>query len=312
MENIVQEIEKAYGFKIETFKPAPRGFVAETFCLATDKGKFFIKIINNQRFVNKRYIENMPHSLSVQSKIAEHLDYIPPPIKTINGEFLWTSSNNKAISLYIYIEGSPNTTDNSGNPHGAESDFTKIVPLAAEIYKLKIPCDVSEKFSFWLQTEFESFINGDISLSNEVLIYINRHRTFIEDKWGDYERICERLSGASNGFYITHGDIPGNLMTGRNKKLYIVDWDDVKLAPIERDFWEYMDAAANIQKIADILNDSGVTWTFNRDYYLYYLYTRFFDDLYGYIELDLMKTEDSHVCVKKIKTEVFDWLIPLM
>jgi len=307
MQNLIPQIESAYGFKITAFAPAPRGFLAETYCLTTNKGKYFIKIISNLRFT-----ENMPKALSVQAKLAQCLDYIPAPVATSNGKFQWKSTDNKAISLYTYIDGKPNTTDSDGNPHGAEEDFSKFLPLAAGIYKQKIDCDIIEVFPVWLKSEFEVFFNGDMPLSNEVLSYINSHQAFIEKKWSEYKQICERLSGSTHNFCITHGDMPGNLMKDDNAKLYIVDWDDIKLAPIERDLWEYMSNADNIQKITEMLADKGISWTFSQDYFQYYLYTRFFDDLYGYMELDSLKSEDSAICARKIKTEVFDWLVPLM
>ncbi|MCL2408819.1 MAG: phosphotransferase [Oscillospiraceae bacterium] len=307
MKDLISQLETKYRFVIIAFAPAPRGFVAETFCLTTNKGKYFLKIISNLRLIG-----NMPLSLKVQYKLAECLDYIPSPIKTIDGEFVWTSSDNKSISLYTYIEGKPNKADSDGNPYGAEEDFSTFLPLAAGIYDLKIICDMTEMFPIWLKAEFEIFLNGDMPLSDEVFSYVSSHRAFIEDKWNEYKQMCERLSGTTNDFYITHGDMPGNLMIDDNGKLYIIDWDDIKLAPIERDFWGYMDNAANIQKITEMLADNGIAWTFSQDYYFYYVYTRFFDDLYGYMELDSMKTEDSSICARKIKTEVFDWLVPLM
>ena len=307
MEKLISQIESTYGLKLVDFSPARRGFVAETYCLTTDKGKYFIKIIDNRRFA-----ANLPKALPVQAKLAQRLDYIPAPIATLSGEFQWISSDNKAISLYTYFDGKPNSIDSDGNPHGSESDYSKLLPLAAGVYKSCVDCNIVETFPIWLETEFDTFLNGALPLSDEVSECVNIHRAFIQDKWRDYKHLCERLAGSDDNFYITHGDMPGNLMVDGNGKLYIVDWDDIKLAPIERDLWEYMSDDVNIQKITKMLADSGVEWTFSPDYYRYYLYTRFFDDLYGYMELDLTRAEDSAICARKIKTEVFDWLFPLM
>ena len=306
MISLIPQIESAYGFKVTAFSPAPRGFVAETYYLTTDKGKYFIKIINNLRFA-----VNLPNALPVQANLAKRLDFIPSPLTTVNGEFQWISTDNKAISLYEYIDGKPNTTDSNGNPYGSEEDFSVIIPLAAGVYKSDINCEMVETFPVCMEAEFEAFLNDTLLLSNEVLACVNSHRSFIVEKWSEYKQICKRIFGVRKDFYITHGDMPGNLMVDANGKLYIIDWDDICIAPIERDFWLYMNSSVNIQRIATMLADNGITWTFSQDYYRYYLYTRFFDDLYGYMELDLLKIKDATICAKKIETEVFDWLIPI-
>ena len=284
----------------------PRGFVAETFCLDTNKGKFFIKIIKNPRFA-----DNIPYSLEVQSRIAKRLDFVPSPVKTVDNKFLWTTDDNIAVCLFEYIDGKPNTADKDGNPHGAENDFTKVVPLAAEIYNLKIECKKKETFPILLRREMERFLEGKMKLTAEVTDFIKGYITYIQNKWNEYNAVCDRLSGINNNFYLTHGDMPGNLVKDKNNKLHIIDWDDILLAPIERDFWFYMDSEENIRKITGIFNNHEIKWDFNKDYYLYYLFTRFFEDLYGYMEMDSISMT-GRKNAQLIKTEVFDWLMPMM
>jgi len=120
------------------------------------------------------------------------------------------------------------------------------------------------------------------------------------------------LDTGNEKYFITHGDMPGNLMIDEKDKIYIVDWDDILMAPIERDWWIYLDTKEHIKDIAYIFKMHGINWKFNRDYYNYYVYTRFFDDLYGYVELDIFHRENPLILAGKIKTEVYDWLIPLM
>ena len=205
----------------------------------------------------------------------------------------------------------PNNADANGNPHGAESDFTKIVPMAAQVYGLNLPCEKKEGFRFLLQPEMEAYFNGEMTLTAGTSDFMAEWQAFINNAWITYSDICSRISGGGN-FYLTHGDMPGNLVRDKNNKLYIIDWDDILEAPIERDFWLYMDSEDNIGKIAEILNENGVKWKFNQNYYRYYVYTRFFEDLYGYLEADMIAKTPEINYARTLKTEVFDWLVPMM
>ena len=48
-----------------------------------------------------------------------------------------------------------------------------------------------------------------------------------------FASVCQRDTG---DFYFTHGDAGGNFFIGHGKH-YIVDWDEVMYAPLERDAW---------------------------------------------------------------------------
>ena len=45
-------------------------------------------------------------------------------------------------------------------------------------------------------------------------------------EWGERLRACRDIE-----FVITHGDGPGNILKDASGEIYLVDWDDVLLAP---------------------------------------------------------------------------------
>ncbi|CAN7540839.1 phosphotransferase [Rossellomorea sp. LjRoot5] len=113
----------------------------------------------------------------------------------------------------------------AGVPHDLQvqlrqEDFSgpwceKVRELDREVY-LDLPRDkVAEKLiDFWKRKR------------EDILILVERT-----------EELSQRLQDRDkSGFVLCHGDIhPGNVMIDGDSKLFIVDWDDPVMAPVERD-----------------------------------------------------------------------------
>ena len=106
--------------------------------------------------------------------------------------------------------------------------------------------------------------------------------------------------------YITHGDAFGNVIKDK-EDLYIIDWDDLLLAPLERDLWFFFDN----QEVIELYRKEFPNFHMDRDIILYYVYNRFFDDLLGFFEL-LEQQKDYENVIESIKKDCFDWTYKLI
>jgi thiamine kinase-like enzyme len=275
MERIINEIEKVYDIKISYYKPAPRGFCAESYYINSNKGDFFIKIYTNQRF-----IENVTSSIETQYVISNIIDYIPKPVKNINNEFV-SITDASALTLYDYIDGKEYTVKNS----------IELVSLMAAIYKTGISCKKEEGYIIPVEKQLDAILHGDIEISKELKKFLELKLDFIVQKWEVFKGQCREMAGDHKDVYLTHGDIPGNLMINKSSKIFIIDWDEIMMSPIERDFWFFMDNKKFIHDMEKVLHKKEIGWEYNKGYYDYYLNKRFFEDLYDCIELDLLGKE---------------------
>ena len=83
-------------------------------------------------------------------------------------------------------------------------------------------------------------------------------------------------------FYITHGDAGGNVMVSGGD-YYIVDWDNPRLAPPERDAWFCMYWDWAMDAFNEALRANGVNYTLRPERLAYYCYHFFFYYLTEYM-----------------------------
>ena len=84
-------------------------------------------------------------------------------------------------------------------------------------------------------------------------------------------------------FHITHGDAGGNCILNE-KRLFLVDWDSVMLAPIERDAWIFICDKKQLETVNLILAENGVDYRLQQNRLCYYCYQFFFYYLNEYMK----------------------------
>ena len=91
---------------------------------------------------------------------------------------------------------------------------------------------------------------------------------------------------------ITHGDGPGNVLQDPSGEIYLVDWDDVMLAPRERDLWFHLRESAALEVNAYHASARTLLGHYRKvfpDYQVnsaalsFYVYSRYLDDLEGFL-----------------------------
>ena len=118
-------------------------------------------------------------------------------------------------------------------------------------------------------------------------------------------------------FYITHGDAGGNVIVNGGD-FFLVDWDDPRVAPPERDAWFCLYWNWAMTAFNDVLRANGINYTLRSERLAYYCYHSFFfylteymqtyfdiDDTNGEIASELLKYFDGWIeeeirCADKI------------
>src|SRR5207248_1601000 len=99
--------------------------------------------------------------------------------------------------------------------------------------------------------------------------FVTREWCRLEQDWQRFKAIAQRCRDEQPPLVITHGDWPFNLLQSEN--IYLVDWDEVLLAPAERDLWfPQREAAFDRGYQAKAHNELATS---------FYVYNRYFDDL---------------------------------
>lgn len=277
MEDIKRQIEIVYGLTIKSYTPAPRGFWAETFILNTDKDTYFIKIHKNFPWESE-----LRTSLDIQFQIAEHVKHIPKPIKTQSNMLLHTLDDKRVTALYSYIDGINYITNNA----------CEILNLMADIYKLNINCDNKYIFKLYAEKIMEEMkINTYDTKSRTLRCFLEQNRDVYIKYWNTYVNLVNKVRNTNKKFYLTHGDVAKNLMIDKNKQVFIIDWDRIRVGPIELDLREFIDKNTDIKKLENTAKNAGLDWKFDKAYHNYFI----LNDLYYYLR-NLLNIEVKDNC----------------
>ena len=84
-------------------------------------------------------------------------------------------------------------------------------------------------------------------------------------------------------FRITHGDAGGSCILN-GERLFLVDWDSVMLAPIERDAWILICDKKQLETVNLILAENGMDYRLEQNRLCYYCYQFFFYYLNEYMK----------------------------
>lgn len=271
---LICSIETNYRIKVVTIEPARRGFYGETWKVIAKDGNYFIKIsyMDNHKEV---YRDSLP---VIEHLYKNGLHNISKIVKTKEDQ-LYLDYNGGILVVFYYVIGEN------------EKNFSKerMVEFLSELYK--IPVD-----GLSIKKEDFSMDCADYVLDNvRVIPLLMKNQSMLYNYRDQLVQLSELCKQSLEHFYITHGDCRGNVIVNRIN-YNVVDWDNPKLAPPERDFWSFSCDPSEIKKYEMILPNHGIKYELQRERIRFYCYYNYFYYLRYYIiqyhnceEADLIK-----------------------
>jgi len=231
-------LKKNYGINIHKLIFIPEGETSFCYKGKTILGKsYFIKIISNKRI---RDVENTLQILLEISKI-EGVDVIIPTIKSKKGNFVEKIDDKYFFVVSKFIENKgfvESFHDNQIN--FIAQNIAKIHNYINQIPQDKIP---REDFNINVINESKKLIRliaeNDYEDKNFQFLknLIIKNETLILNKLKYLENLQKKISKNKYEWVLAHEDLhQGNFLISKKEKLYIVDWDRMKISPREQDF----------------------------------------------------------------------------
>jgi len=268
-------ISQEYGLKAISFSEAKRGFYGETWRLETQSGKYFVKL--DYSSLHKSVFGD---SIAVVEHLCMHgIGYIAKVIKTVNGA-LFAYYDSAVLGIFEWIDG-----ENIQNETTKIPEYQKL----AKIYTVPskgVPI-AKETFNSAYIDDFLSLHERLKTMANtltakQLLRLFDEKSELIRHCSGRFMTFAKRCRTDYDHFYITHGDAGGNIIVNDNE-FYIVDWDEPKLAPPERDAWFCMHWSWAMDAFHQALRQNGVDYTLKPDRLAFYCYHNFFYYLTEYL-----------------------------
>ena len=268
--DLVKFINKNYVLNIQDIYETKRGFYGETWIIQNDKQKYFVKI-DYTPFHKKTYKDSFK---VIANLLAENIDFIPKVIKTTSNKY-YSHFNGGILGVFEYIEGK----------HTENYPLEQLIEHLVKIYKVRPNKTLKRDcITLYCYKNFEKLIKKVKRVSPEskqILQILDNNRDFlnhIKDRLYLCYNVCKKQSYPN---FITNGDAGGNCIIG--KKFYIIDWDEAKAAPLERDLWFFMHKNEQVEIINKTFEKENFKQKLNFNLFAYYCYSSFFKYLNEYL-----------------------------
>ncbi|MGM7722303.1 phosphotransferase [Metabacillus sp. Hm71] len=243
-ETLIQIIEEAYPIgKINGFHFIPKGEGGYGYHIKAKSGKsFFAKV---EKMDDSNYLS---FALSVVSTLCHQYGkkYVVAPIRTCSGKEL-LKINDNAISLFPYINGSSIYDQKNFNFY-----LEPISRLMADLHSIN--CRVFEQLPI---EQFENPFEGTIRKLLQISAHHDLRKNDYKEKTAllfmnerdDLLKVLQKMktmqmkfSALPGELVMTHGDANfANILRDYDEKLFIIDWGEIKIAPVERDLMNFIE-----------------------------------------------------------------------
>jgi len=275
------------------FLPIGNDASSGVYHVETDTKHYFLKIRKGTPHLSFLQIPHYLRQNGSQNVVA--------PIPTQTGD-LYTSVDDYALILYDWIHGTSawdiTLSDEQWQTWGTIMRRIHDTPISTSLSAI-VP---SETFiSKWnnIVTQVNHLVKTQTfhdPIRQELANYWNDHQAIIDRCYARLQEIGHQLQQQSFQFVICHADIhQANIMIDEQKKIHIVDWDEVIIAPKERDLMFFVEDGHASHIVEAFLKGYGET-EINQLAITYYKYDWVVQELgdYGeriFLNNDLSATE---------------------
>jgi hypothetical protein len=300
---LIEAIRTGYGIQVQALKFIGIGYSFIIEC--AHYKKYFLKVYPVNKQINK-FNAGSAEQINQQGNILHRLrrefglTNISSIIPTSLNKFFF-EINGFRLVLSDYIEGSnpsyePNTLHANALAHILSNLHSMPINAFSELPKEQFNIDQAVGFAHWLDNE---------SADKEIVDVIKKHESVIKEKLQLLKTWAQCYKNQHPDFVITHGD-PHHFNVLQNEKdVYLIDWDNVELAPREHDLWFYENAP--LMNYYSALNPE---FKLDHDLCRYYQLQRMFEDFRYYLE-DECSTEAQRTENKKIFLNHWGWNVCL-
>lgn len=259
--------------------------------VATDLRVYFVKV-KRARFddMGVRVVERL---------FDEGIKQVIAPVKTLQG-LLAQQTEEFIVIVYPFIEGQDGFSRDL-----TDSQWGMLGRALRQVHELEVPQDMQKgirregydpKWRYVLRSLFIHIqahkYPDEVGL--KLLTFMQAHMPTISRLLDRAEFLGQRLQGQTQQYVLCHSDIhAGNVLIGQNDDIFIVDWDEVILAPKERDLMFIGAGVANVwnkpREVELFYKGYGKT-TVNSTIIAYYRHERIVQDIVEYANALLLSS----------------------
>ncbi len=230
-----QERYDLYPVTLE-FLPLGLDYDAGVYRVVSEQGTAYLLKVTSRPLYEPRCL--VPRYLNDQG-----ITSVVAPIPTRSGA-LWTLLEDWTVIVYPFIDGDTSLTGMTNE------QWKEVGTIFRQIHQVRLQPSGFESlrketfdptgYTRWVhdfETQHLHSRHGGSKSSRALLADWRTHQSTIHTAVDSLEKLAEVLQSRTLPYVISHADLhPANLLRDQHGHVFVIDWDEVMLAPKERDF----------------------------------------------------------------------------
>ncbi|MGG4095287.1 aminoglycoside phosphotransferase family protein [Paenibacillus lautus] len=241
MEQLQGILKEYYGLDRTVVVPQKGGWAALAYKVQTDGHTYFLKVYEKSRASTPKWTALIDDYVPVLLWLEKHSRLkgkIPVPILTKDGRYQCEDDEGIYL-LYEYIVG-----DTIADTELTKDQVRQLTAMIAELHRYgeEVPLVTSamkESFTVPFLGQLRSALDMEMAGGiGEVLLH---HIDHVKRLMLEVERLSEALKKRNLRMALCHTDVHGWNLMSDGQQLKLIDWEGLKLAPVEADMMSFAD-----------------------------------------------------------------------
>ncbi|MCP3774053.1 aminoglycoside phosphotransferase family protein [Paenibacillus sp. MZ04-78.2] len=295
MDNIPNLLKEHYDLDATNILPQRGGWAALAFKVFSGKQAFFLKAYEKSRASTPKLTALIDQYVPITVWLMQHSGLkgkLPVPVPTQTGAYKCEDDDGIYL-LYEYIEG-----ETVGEKALTAEQVVELSNMIAELhlYGEEIPVEtkaLKEDFAVPFVPQMRKTLEREVrELPLDVRELITSHLNQLNGLTDTVEKLSADLRNRNLRMALCHTDLhPWNLMQS-SPQLMLIDWEGLKLAPVEADLMFLVDEPYFddfVQIYRKVHNDFAI----NPDVLQFYRYRRKLEDIWEFMEQLLFDRQEA-------------------
>ncbi|MBP2079115.1 phosphotransferase [Oceanobacillus polygoni] len=300
MDNINNILRAHYNIGVINKSSQQGGWASLAYKLDDGKNAYFLKVYEKQRASTPKLTALIDQYTPILMWLKEHSNlktHIIVPILTKQKEYTCEDENN-IYMLYDYIDGGT-----IGNQSLADNQIKQFSQIISELHlygeDIPIKTDaIKEDFDVAFLEQLQDTVSDRNNFMFDVWQLIRPYVKTLEEMTIHVKRLAKQLKVANLRMSLCHTDLHyWNLM--QSDHLMLIDWEGLKLAPVEADLMFVVDKAY-FNEFLTIYQKSHPNFSINSNALKFYQEKRKLEDIWEFIEQLLYDKQEEHERVTTI------------
>ncbi|RNB78574.1 aminoglycoside phosphotransferase family protein [Brevibacillus panacihumi] len=286
MDNTKKLLKDYYHVDITSMSSQQGGWASLAYKVSSNQKSYFLKVYEKKRASTAKLTALIDKYVPIMVWLVHNSKLkgkIPVPLVTRGGEYKCEDEHG-IYMIYDYIEGYT-----IGDQDVTEDQVRQLSEIIAELhlYSEDIPVEtdgIKEDFDVpFLQSLRDIWNQRRCNFPNDVWNLVSPHIQQMEDLMHTIETLGQRLRNSNVRMALCHTDLHGWNLMQSEQQLIVIDWEGLKVAPVEADLMFLIDKPF-FQEFLNIYQKTHHNFSINPDALQFYQGKRKLEDIWEFLE----------------------------